>query len=320
MGKQVTLTFTLILITLVTAIFLLLPGCKPKNAPSKSLVNKNIPSPHKILINQEKNNPEATPQNQAKQEQKESNSLAPIGSIPPVQASESTFTQVYKPSNPPKYVYLTFDDGPNTNFTGRILDILAQQRVKATFAVVGLNAEKNSDLLKRIVKEGHVIINHTYTHDYKKIYASPEELLADMENTNQVLEKILGQYENFFRPPGGLGYLNKLFREKLKENGYQLVGWNVTGGDSNPEGVTPEQVYYKVTNGLTKVEKLKLAPIILLHDGAQLSTIDVPSDSVVGKYVQNRESVVSALPRIIELLKQKGYTFAVVDESTPPSW
>lgn len=316
MYKQKTLAFGLILIM---GIFLLLPGCKPKNAPSKSLVNKNIPSPHNTLINQEKNNPKAARQNQAKQEQKENNSLAPIVSTPPTQASESTLTQVYKPANPPKYVYLTFDDGPNTNFTGRILDILSQQQVKASFAVVGLNAEKNPDLLKRIAKEGHTVINHTYTHDYKKIYASPEALLADMEKTNQVLEKILGHYENYFRPPGGPGYLNKLFREKLKENGYQLVGWNVTGGDSDPQGVTPEQVYHKVANGLAKVEKLKLTPIILLHDGAQLSTINVSPDSAIGKYVQNRESVVSALPRIIELLKQKGYTFAVVDENTPPS-
>ena len=99
-----------------------------------------------------------------------------------------------------------------------------------------------------------------------------------------------------------------------------MVGWNVIGGDSDPQGVTPEQVYYKVAHGLAKVEKLKLAPIVLLHDGAQLSTIDVSPDSAIGKYVQNRESVVSALPRIIELLNQKGYTFAGVDENTPPSW
>jgi len=318
MYKQKTLAFGLILIM---GIFFLLPGCKPKNAPSGSLISKNTPPPHNIL-NQENNNPETARQNQSKQAQKENNPLAPIVSTPPVQAGESTFAQVYEPVNPmsadkqaPKYVYLTFDDGPNTNFTGRILDILAQQQVKASFAVVGLNAEKNPDLLKRIAKEGHTVINHTYTHDYKNIYASPEALLADLEKTNQVLENILGHYEKFFRPPGGFGYLNKSFREKLKENGYQLVGWNVTGGDSDPQGVTSEQVYHKVANGLAKVEKLKLTPIILLHDGAQLSTIDVSPDSAIGKYVQNRESVVSALPRIIELLKQKGYTFAVVDES-----
>jgi len=298
----------------------MLPGCKPKDVPAGKLSGKNTPSPHNILINQENNNPEAVQQNQSKQTQKENNTLAPILSTPPAQAGESTFRQVYKPANPPKYVYLTFDDGPNTNFTERILDILARQQVKASFAVVGLNAEKNPDLLKRITKEGHKVINHTYTHDYKKIYASPETLLADMEKANQVLGKIMGHQEKFFRPPGGPGCLNRLFREKLKENGYQLVGWNIIGGDSDPQGVTPEQVYYKVAHGLAKVEKLKLAPIILLHDGAQLSNIDVSPDSASGKYVQNRESGVSASPRIIELLNRKGYTFAGVDENTPPSW
>ena len=317
MDKQKVLAFGLILIM---SFFLLLPGCKPKGVPAGKLSGKNTPLPHNILKNQENNNPEADQQNQSKQTQKENNAFAPIVSTPPAQAGESTFTQVYKPANPPKYVYLTFDDGPNTNFTGRILDILARQQVKASFAVVGSNAEKNPDLLKRITKEGHTVINHTYTHDYKKIYASPEALLADTEKANQVLEKILSHHEKFFRPPGGPGCLNTLFREKLKENGYQLVGWNVTGGDSDPQGVTPEQVYRKVAHGLARVEKLKLTPIILLHDGAQLSTIDVSPDSAIGKYVQNRESVVSALPRIIELLKQKGYTFAVVDESIPPSW
>lgn len=258
-----------------------------------------------------------------KRAQDESSLPGPVVAIPEARAGESTAGQVYKPVNsvtPAKCVYLTFDDGPNSYFTGQILDILAEHQVKASFMVVGVNAEKNPELIKRMVAEGHAVINHTYTHNYKKIYASPEALIADLDQASRVLEKILGRPVKIFRAPGGPGRLTKAFYKKLKEHGYQLVGWNITGADSDLKGVTPEQVYEHVVNGLAKVEKMHLTPIILLHDGTQLDTIEAAANSTLEKYIQNRKSVVDALPKIIELLKSKGYTFAPVDENTPPPW
>jgi peptidoglycan/xylan/chitin deacetylase (PgdA/CDA1 family) len=296
------------------ALSLTLTGCNTtgKFAP------KNKAQPENAQEKQAKSDQEAIAQSQQAMAKKTNNHSVPVVAIPQAQAGESTSQKVYKQS---KYVYLTFDDGPNTDFTGRILDILDQQKVKASFMVVGINAEKNPELIKRMSDEGHAVINHTYTHDYKTIYASPRDMLADLDKASQALEKILGHPVKLFRPPGGPANLTKDFYECLKEKGYQSIGWNITGSDSNPKGIKPEQVYDSVAAGLAKVEQMHLTPIILLHDGTQLGTAHTPPpDSALGRYIQNRESVVAALPKIIELLKSKGYTFAVVDENTPQPW
>jgi len=287
--------------------------------------NTSAPFPHneRRLNEFPEKNDLAARGGEQEQAQDESSRPGPVVAIPEARAGESTAGQVYKAVNsvtPAKCVYLTFDDGPNSYFTGQILDILAEHQVKASFMVVGVNVEKNPELIKRMVAEGHAVINHTYTHNYKKIYASPEALIADLDQASRVLEKILGRPVKIFRAPGGPGRLTKAFYKKLKEHGYQLVGWNITGADSDPKGVTPEQVYEHVVNGLAKVEKMHLTPIILLHDGTQVDTIEAAANSALGKYIQNRKSVVEALPKIIELLKSKGYTFAPVDENTPPPW
>lgn len=245
---------------------------------------------------------------------------APVASIPRAEASETTPSEVCTPAGANKNVYLTFDDGPNSYFTGPVLDILAKEQVRASFMVVGQNAQKNPDLIKRMIAEGHAVINHTYTHDYKKIYSSPEALLEDLDEANRVLESIIGYPVKLFRPPGGVSHLNKAFRDKLQENGYQSIGWNITGSDSDQNGLKPEQVYSSVVSGLATTEKLHLTPIILLHDGTQLQTIQVTPNSALGRYIQNRESVIAALPEIIKTLKSKDYSFAVVDENTPQPW
>lgn len=308
--------------TLLIFSLFFLAGCNPAVLLSGNLAGQDVSSSQTAAQSQGEDIAEVAGQAQdSEQAQAKTNpSRTSVVAIPPAQAGQSVCARVYTPANPPKYVYLTFDDGPNTDFTGRILDILAEKQVKASFMVVGVNVEKNPELVRRMVAGGHAVINHTYTHNYKKIYASPEALLADLERASQVLEKILGHPVKIFRPPGGPGHLTRPFQKKLKENGYQSVGWNITGSDTDPRGVTPEEVFQSVANGLTKVEKLKLTPIVLLHDGTQLGTTEAPAGSALGKYVQSRESVIAALPRIIDLFQAKGYTFAVVDENTPPPW
>ena len=106
-------------------------------------------------------------------------------------------------SAPAKKVYLTFDDGPNSHYTGLILDILKRYGVKATFVVVGGNVEKNPEVLKRIVNEGHNVVNHTYSHDYKKLYDSPEAFLADLERADRLIASYTGTGAKIFRAPGG---------------------------------------------------------------------------------------------------------------------
>jgi len=123
-----------------------------------------------------------------------------------------------------------------------------------------------------------------------------------------------------FRAPGGPQKLSPALLEKLKKGGYTSVGWNVTSADSDPNGITQQQLYDNVIGGLERIERMNRTPIVLMHDGTQLSTTDVRPGSASAVYIQNREAVVAALPSIIDHLKSKGYSFGVVDQHTPPAW
>lgn len=224
------------------------------------------------------------------------------------------------PTEPAKYVFLTFDDGPNSHYTGIILDILKKYGVKASFSVIGNNIEKNPEVLKRIDNEGHGVVNHTYSHDYNKIYTSPGAFLEDLQKCNQTIASLTGKNVRVYRAPGGDPKLNKNAYDLLSKNGYISLGWNVTAADADPNGATPEQVYGNVANGVVNMEKMKKAPIILMHDGTEINLSQSSPGTATLNYIKNRESDVAALPKIIEFLKARGYTFAVVDEKTPSAW
>jgi len=222
--------------------------------------------------------------------------------------------------NKEKVVYLTFDDGPNSHFTGRVLDVLARKNAKATFMVVGKNVILNPDVIRRIISEGHGISNHSFSHDYNKIYVSPEAFIADLEENNVVLAPYTGKPVMVFRAPGGPQKLSPALRNKLHRGGYTSVGWNIASADSDPNGITRKQLYDNIVNGLEIVESMNRTPIVLMHDGTQLTTTEARPGSATAAYIQSREAVVAALPSVIDHFKAKGYSFGVVDQHTPPAW
>lgn len=224
------------------------------------------------------------------------------------------------PSQGKKMAYLTFDDGPNSQYTEKILDILRKKKVSASFMVVGKNVDLNPRVLQRILADGHVVINHTYSHDYNIIYRSPDSFLADLDRNNRVIAQYTGKPVMIFRAPGGPDKLNREFTAKLQGRGYKSVGWNISAVDSDPRGVTHTQVYGNIASGLARVESLKLTPIILMHDGTQLTTTTATPGSPLAIYIQNREASMAALPAVIDHFRARGYTFAVVDDRTPPAW
>ncbi|MCL6611032.1 MAG: polysaccharide deacetylase [Peptococcaceae bacterium] len=228
--------------------------------------------------------------------------------------------QAGTPPQVKKIAYLTFDDGPNSDYTEKILDILRRKKVKASFMVVGKNVELNPAVLQRTLADGHAVINHTYSHDYNTIYRSPEAFLADLDRSNKIIMQFTGRPVMFFRAPGGPDKLGPEFISKLRSRGYISVGWNISAVDSDPRGVSARQVYDNIVSGLERVERLKLSPIILMHDGTQLATTTAKPGSPLAAYIQNREATLEALPAIIDHFRSKGYTFAVVDEHTPPAW
>lgn len=181
-------------------------------------------------------------------------------------------------------VYLTFDDGPNKVYTPQVLDILKQEKIKATFFVLGEEALKYPKLVKRIVAEGHTIGNHGYDHSYTKtVLGFPGEF----SKTGKILEKIIGFKPKLYRVP--FGYLNPLLWFYLKLRGKKHIRWNLVPRDW--EITDKNQIIKSV------IKKTKNNTIVLLHDG------------VKGTEIANRDHTISALLPIIKTLKSKNFTF-----------
>lgn len=198
----------------------------------------------------------------------------------------------YKPwsnkrSDGKKVAYLTFDDGPSTN-TNKILDILKKNNIKATFFLIGKNAETNKELVKREVSEGNVVGNHTYNHqlNYRE---GPEAFVQDLNKCDTVLKSIIGSdYKlKLVRFPGGsFGQKLAPFRAAVTKAGYHYINWNDLTGDAEHNNVPVNRL-------LGELEKYTSddTVVILMHDAASKTTS------------------VQALPQVIQYLKSKGYTF-----------
>ncbi len=182
-----------------------------------------------------------------------------------------------------KQIALTFDDGPHPQFTPKLLAILEQQGVKATFFLVGEMAEKSPDLARAEAAAGHDIGNHTYHHvNLTKIPSG--QVATEVQACSDVLKAILGQPVDLFRPPGG--DYNQQVAEVTEALGYTLTLWTDDPGDyASPGGkVIARRILQRASNG----------GIVLIHDGVQ-ETIDV-------------------LPQVIKALRSQGYTFVTIHE------
>lgn len=202
-----------------------------------------------------------------------------------------------------KTVYLTFDDGPCKS-TGKILDILKEEEVPAAFFVIASEKDYAPEMYRRIVEEGHVLANHTYSHVYKKIYSSFDALKKELENLEEfVMEKSGCEVQKIFRFPGGSTngkkYLGSKMKEKLAEWGYRVFDWNCSGEDAVRDDVTADEIYKNIVSSA----KEKNTVVVLLHSAAYA------------------KGTVDALPKIIRYFKDEGYHFAsLADESAPENW
>lgn len=179
-------------------------------------------------------------------------------------------------------IYLTFDDGPSSN-TDRILDILKEYDVKATFFVIGNTDERSLNSYRRIVDEGHTLGMHSYSHRYHEIYQSVEAFGADLTKLQELLYAETGVWCRYYRFPGGSS--NTVSRigmqeliQYLTERDIVYFDWNVASGDAASETISASRIVSNCLSGLND----KTEAIVLLHDTAEKST------------------TVSALPQIIE--------------------
>jgi peptidoglycan-N-acetylglucosamine deacetylase len=197
----------------------------------------------------------------------------------------------------PKLVALTFDDGPYGEATNQILDILKKERVHATFFLLGLNVEKYPAITKRIVNEGHVIGNHSYSHSGFLSQMPPAEFQADVRDAENLIVSTTGLHPRYYRPP--FNSHTPSMDQQLKDMGYIVVLWDVGTGDYD-EGTSSKSIVEQIIRKTLKGKKHQ--HIILLHDGR---------DVQIG---YSRQNVIQALPQIIGQLKERGYRFVTVEQ------
>ncbi|MDO4465942.1 MAG: polysaccharide deacetylase family protein [Bacillota bacterium] len=204
------------------------------------------------------------------------------------------------PEENQRIVYLTFDDGPSNN-TERVLDILAQYQVKATFFVTG-NGQSRNDLIQRAHNEGHTIGLHTYSHDYA-IYQSEETYFNDLNAVSNMVYDLIGIHPNVIRFPGGAsntvsanycqGIMSRLVNA-VGERGFYYFDWNVSSSDASGDNVDTEQIVASSTSGSAYDHV-----VLLMHD------------------TDAKGTTVEALPRIIEYYRDQGYIFKGLSYRSP---
>lgn len=166
----------------------------------------------------------------------------------------------------PKTMYLTFDDGPSAENTTAILDILKERDIKATFFVVAQNVEKNPEVARRIVEEGHTIGIHCSNHEYETIYQSVESYVADFEEAYQTVLDVTGVETRLFRFPGGSinAYnqeISAAIIEEMTNRGFVYFDWNASLEDSRKE-TTPEELLANAKESTLGRKKV----VLLAHD------------------------------------------------------
>lgn len=196
-----------------------------------------------------------------------------------------------------KQLALTYDDGPNDPHTFRLLEVLSKHNVRATFFLIGRYAKQRPEIAREVIRAGHVVGNHTFTHPLLT-FKSIAEIRQELTDCRAALQDAIGEHSNLFRPPFG-GRRPAVLRI-ARELGLQPVMWNVTGYDWNapPAAVIEGKVTKQIRGG----------DVILLHDGGHRH---------MGA---DRSQTVTATDHLITKYKSEGYNFVTIPqmlESTP---
>jgi peptidoglycan/xylan/chitin deacetylase (PgdA/CDA1 family) len=194
-----------------------------------------------------------------------------------------------------KIIYLTFDDGPSYKITNKVLDVLEENQVKATFFLIGSQIKDKEDVVKRIYNEGHSIGLHTYTHNFRKIYCNEDKFIQEMMVCRNEIQEVIGIAPNIIRFPGGsYKHLSKSYLKKLHDNNFRVYDWNMDNCDGlNPKS-QPYNLYVKAIKGSDKFDNI----ILLLH------------------CTDMNKNTCKALPEIIKYYKSQGYEFKGITDET----
>jgi peptidoglycan-N-acetylglucosamine deacetylase len=187
-------------------------------------------------------------------------------------------------------VALTFDDGPDPAITPRVLDLLDRSGARATFFCIGRRAAAHPELVAEIVRRGHRVENHTWSHPNLFACYLPPALRREIESTQDVLERAAGRRPRLFRAPAG--FRNPLLDGVLHRAGLRLVSWTRRGFDAVEKD--PAAIARRLLTGLADGD------ILLLHDGSALRGGGNPV-------------VLEVLPRVLETLAERGLRSVAIE-------
>jgi len=178
-----------------------------------------------------------------------------------------------------KVIYLTYDDGPGSTVTPRLLDVLKKYNAKATFFLVGTQINGNSKIVKREKREGHTLAVHTYTHMYSQIYASADAYVYDFNRTAKLIKKIAGVKPRYWRFPGGgnnryiTAGIQKQILKRLHSKGYMEMDWSAATNDATGVSYTTAQMTSFGISSIESAFRNGKIPVVLIHDtNAKVST------------------------------------------------
>lgn len=181
----------------------------------------------------------------------------------------------------PQPVYLTFDDGPDPEWTPSILDALADAKMKATFFAIGTHARRAPELLRRVEREGHAIGNHSFSHKHPW-WMSERAARAEVRQATEVLGDVLGKAPMLFRPPHGRARACMI--DEAQRHGQRTVLWNLSAVDWGPFGKSA-----RIERRLSCIQP---HDIVLMHDG---------------RNQHNRpDQLCAVLPEVLKALQGKG--------------
>jgi peptidoglycan/xylan/chitin deacetylase (PgdA/CDA1 family) len=200
-----------------------------------------------------------------------------------------------------RVVALTFDDGPNPPYTNAILDVLEREHVHATFFVVGRAVAAYPSIVRREVRDGDAIGNHSWSHSHM-ILMTPAQVRGSLAKTDQAIYRATGQHTQIMRPP--FGARDWLVLAQARRLGYTPVMWSVPlakDWEEPPPAIIADRIVPYVHDGA----------IIVLHDGNRGI---VCSSTHVAPKTCDRHSAIDATRLIIERLRGEGYRFVTVPE------
>lgn len=193
-------------------------------------------------------------------------------------------TSIHKGKTDKHEIALTFDDGPHPIYTPIVLDVLKKHNAKASFFLIGKNAEQFPYLVDRILDEGHTIGNHSFHHENTIGFKRTAGWQKEINSTNQILEKYTGKSPRFFRPPFGI--TTPHLASALKKTQMVSIGWSDRTFDTSQKDIQ------KINQKLEK--KVKAGSIILLHD--------------------THERIQPLLEQLLPKLARKNFSFVTVNE------